>query len=98
MEYSFRCSSLCARAGGDGEPVPDHTTMVRHLQTIPPDWMDLILAETGRRCIAEAAGATGPLGADSSGVETTRYENIEKPYKRSVISSRCVKKPTGNTT
>ena len=70
------------RTPWDGEPVPDHTTMVRHLQTIPPDWMDLILAETGRRCIAEAAGATGPLGADSSGVETTRYENIEKPYKK----------------
>ena len=55
------------RTPWDGEPVPDHTTMVRHLQTIPPDWMDLVLAETARRCIAEAAGATGPLGADSSG-------------------------------
>ena len=56
--------------------------MVRHLQTIPPDCMDLILAETGRRCIAEAAGATGPLGADSNGFLTTRYENLEKPYKK----------------
>ena len=33
------------RTPWDGEPVPDHTTMVRHLQTIPPDWDGL---DTGR--------------------------------------------------
>ena len=30
------------------EPVPDHTTLARHLQTIPDDWLDDILAETAR--------------------------------------------------
>ena len=32
--------------------------------------------------MAEADGATGPLGADSSGVETTRYETVVRPLKR----------------
>ena len=66
----------------NGEPVPDHTTIARHLQTIPYDWLAGMLAETARLCMAEAAGATGPLGADSSGVETTRYETVVRPLKR----------------
>ena len=32
--------------------------------------------------MAEAGGATGPLGADSSGVETTRYGTVVRPLKR----------------
>ena len=51
------------------EPTPDHSTLVRHMQTIPPDWLDTILAETARRCLAEAGEATAPLGVDSSRVE-----------------------------
>ena len=61
------------------EPVPDHSWLVRHMQTISSDWLDLIVAETARRCIDRARGATGPLGADSSAAETTRYEDVEKP-------------------
>ena len=34
-------------------------TLVRRLWTIPADWLDLIVAETARRCIKEAEGATG---------------------------------------
>ena len=41
-----------------------------------------MLARTARLCMAEAGGATGPLGADSSGVETTRYETVVRPLKR----------------
>ena len=70
------------RTPWDSEPVPDHTTLVRHLPTMPEEWMDLALAETARRCIREAGGATGPLGADSSGVETTRYEDVERPGRK----------------
>ena len=70
------------RTPWDNEPVPDHTTLVRHLQTIPKDWLDRILAETARRCIIAAGRATGPLGADSSGVETTRYEAVTRPNKK----------------
>ena len=63
----------------NNEPIPDHTWLVRHMQTIPNDWLDLILAETARRCIDGAGGATGPLGADSSAAETTRYADVERP-------------------
>ena len=70
------------RTPWDNEPVPDHTTPVRHLQTIPKDWLDRILAEAARRCIIAAGRATGPLGADSSGVETTRYEAVTRPNKK----------------
>ena len=41
-----------------------------------------MLAETAGLCMAEAAGATGPLGADSSGVETARYETVVRSLKR----------------
>ena len=61
------------------EPVPDHTTMAKHFQTIPADWLDSILAETARRCMAEADWIAGSIGADSSGVETTRYEQVTRP-------------------
>ena len=56
-----------------GEPIPDYTTLARHLQTIPQDWPDMILTKTATPRMDEAGSATGPLGADSSGVETTRY-------------------------
>ena len=82
------------RTPWDSEPVPDHTTLVRHLQTLPRDWLDLILAETARRCIKEMSKATGPLGADSSGATRTSRGRTG----RSVISSRRVKRHTGNTT
>ena len=70
------------RTPWDGEPIPDHTTLVRHLQGIPGNWMDAVLAETARRCIGEAGGATRPLGADSSEVETTRYETVKRPSRK----------------
>ena len=66
------------RTAWDGEPVPDHTAPVRHMQTISSEWMDEILVEPARRCLAEAGGATAPLGADSGVVETTRYEGVER--------------------
>ena len=70
------------RTPWDSEPVPDYTTMARHLPTLPKDWLDLILAETARRCLGEARKATGPLGADSSGVKTTRCEGVERPDRK----------------
>ena len=78
------------RTPWDSEPVPDHTTMARHLQTLPKDWLDLMLAETARRRIKEMSKATGPLGADSSGAETTRYEDAERPdrTKRDFVETR----------
>ena len=66
----------------NGKSVPDHTTIARHLQTVPYGWLTAILAGTVRLCMAEADGTTGPLGADSSGVETTRYGTVVRPLKR----------------
>ncbi|MYI52331.1 MAG: hypothetical protein F4116_05945 [Cenarchaeum sp. SB0673_bin_9] len=54
------------------EPTPDYGTLVRHMQTIPPDWLNMILAETARRCLIKAIEATAPLRVDSSGAETRR--------------------------
>ena len=65
-----------------GEPIPDHTTMARHPQTIPCGWLTAMLARTAKMCMTQEGGATGPLGADSSGVETTRYETVVRPLKR----------------
>ena len=44
-----------------GEPIPDHTTLVRHLQGIPGNWMGAVLTETARRCIGEALLNLGDL-------------------------------------
>ena len=74
------------------EPVPDHTTICRHLQTIPQEWLDSVRAETARRCMAQVDWTDGSIGADSSAVETDRYEivsrldgkagiNVETPQK-----------------
>ena len=41
-----------------------------------------MLAETVTLCMIEAGPATGPLGADSSGVEATRYETVVRLLKR----------------
>lgn len=66
----------------NSEPVPDHTTTSRHRQTVPHGWLTAIRAGTARLCMVGAGGATGPLGADSSGVETARYGTVVRPLKR----------------
>ena len=65
-----------------GEPIPDHTTLARHLQTIPQDWLDMILTKTAHAVHRRGGQRNRPLGADSSGVETTRYETVTRPFKR----------------
>ena len=70
------------RTPWDDEPVPVHTTPVRHAQTAPEEWLEHILAETARLCLEEVGDATGPLAADSSGMETTGYETVERPNKK----------------
>lgn len=79
----------------DGEPIPDRTAPVRHMQVIQPGWMDGMLAPD---CLAEANGADAPLGADVSGAETARYEQVGHPgldardfvgKPRKVSTGRC---------
>ncbi len=64
------------------EPYPDHSTIHKAFQKIDEDYLDLILEKTSYLCIKEASWKNGLLGADSSGVETDRYETVEKPDKR----------------
>ena len=59
------------------EPVPDHTTLHRAVKNIPKRYLEKLLAETVRLCI-HATGwnrKEGLMAADSSGVETDRYES-----------------------
>ena len=60
----------------------NRTPLVRHMQGIPGDRLDLILAETARCCLAAAGYATVYLGADSSGVTATRQECMIRRVKR----------------
>ena len=80
------------------EPIPDHTWLVRHMQTIPEDWLDLILAETARRCIK---GAGGRLARWVPTAVLRRPRGTQKSRDRmqtSVILSKNPKESTGNTT
>ena len=79
------------RTPWDDEPIPDYSRLVKHTSD---EGMDMILAETARRCLAEVAGSTGLLGANSNGIETTRYEMVEK----NKIRSKPAKRRTGSTT
>ncbi|MXZ92936.1 MAG: hypothetical protein F4245_06940 [Cenarchaeum sp. SB0678_bin_8] len=54
------------------KPTLDYGTLVRHTQTIPPNWLYTILTETARRCLIRAGDTTTSLEIDSSGVETSR--------------------------
>lgn len=61
------------------EPAPDHSWVCRHMKTIDEDWMDDILGKTAEMCLAELGDATAPVASDSSRVETSRYEKVERP-------------------
>ncbi len=63
------------------EPVPDHSTIARFLETIPIRWLERILRETARQCMDAADTIEGILAADSTGVETDRYETADWPDK-----------------
>jgi len=59
------------------EPVPDHTTLHRAMKNTLKKYLEDMLAETVRPCV-HAAGwnrKEGLMAADSSGVETDRYES-----------------------
>ena len=60
------------------EPVPDHSTMGNHLDTIDEDWLQLILTKTAQMCMETAGWTSGSTASDSSGVEMDRYETVEK--------------------
>ena len=66
------------------EPIPDHTTLQRAMKNLPKDYLERLLAETVKSCIHIAGWnrEEGLLAADSSGVETARYEGAEIACRR----------------
>jgi hypothetical protein len=66
-----------------GEPCPDHSTIHRAYQNIPASYLDSILGRAALLCVAESGWRTerGMLAADSTGVETDRYESAMKPSR-----------------
>jgi hypothetical protein len=65
------------------EPYPDHSTIHKAFKKkLDENYLDLILEKTAYLCIKEASWQNGTLGADSSGVETDRYETVGRPNKK----------------
>jgi hypothetical protein len=63
------------------EPSPDHSTIHRTYQRLPEEYLDSLLERSARLCIREAGWKKGVLAADSSGVETDRYEEVSRPSR-----------------
>jgi hypothetical protein len=64
------------------EPYPDHSTIHRAYHKIPIDYLEYMLDRVAHLCISEAGWRSGLIAADSTGVETDRYEVVVKPSRR----------------
>jgi len=64
------------------EPVPDHSTIQEAFKRIPEAYLNKLLSRSAELCIAEAGWARGIVAADSTGVETDRYETVEVKMKK----------------
>jgi hypothetical protein len=64
------------------EPYPDHSYIDKAFKKLDEDYLDFILEKTAYLCLKEASWKNGILGADSSGVETDRYEIVVRPNKK----------------
>ncbi|TLN00726.1 transposase [bacterium] len=65
------------------EPVPDHSTIQEAFKRVPENYLNRILAVSAGLCIAESGWVKGIVAADSTGVETDRYETVEVKMKTS---------------
>jgi hypothetical protein len=65
------------------EPVPDHSTIHEAFKRMPEAYLNQILAKSARLCIAESGWVKGVVAADSTGIETDRYETVEVKLKKS---------------
>lgn len=64
------------------EPVPDHSTIHEAFKRMPEAYLNQILAKSARLCIAESGWVKGIVAADSTGVETDRYETVDLKMKK----------------
>ncbi|MBT0160991.1 transposase, partial [Candidatus Bathyarchaeota archaeon A05DMB-2] len=64
------------------EAVPDHSTIHEAFRRIPEAYLNQILLKSAGLCIAESGWVRGIVAADSTGVETDRYETVEVKMKK----------------
>lgn len=64
------------------EPVPDHSTIHEAFKRIPETYINHVLARSAALCIAESGWMKGIVAADSTGIETDRYEGVEVRLKK----------------
>ena len=64
------------------EPVPDHSTIQEAFRRIPETYLNRILTRSAELCISESGWVKGIVAADSTGVETDRYETVEVRMKK----------------
>jgi hypothetical protein len=64
------------------EPVPDHSTIHEAFRRISEACLNQMLAKSAAQCIAESGWVRGIAAADSTGVETDRYETVDVKMKK----------------
>lgn len=64
------------------EPVPDHSTIHDAFRRTPETYLNQMLARSAELCIKESGWVRGIVAADSTGVETDRYETAEVRFKK----------------
>jgi len=84
----MQCVAAYLRLPWDG-PVPDHSTIGRFMQKVPAAWLEAMLAETARRCLAGFDASALKLAADSTGVVTDRNDRRKK---RKDVAAKADKK------
>ena len=60
------------------EPIPDHSTIGKFMQKIPHKWLEAIVDETARMCLAGHDPSTLMLAANSTRVVTDRNDKRRK--------------------
>ena len=66
-----------------GGRVPDHATISRAYNVLDTDWLEKMVALTAEACLKQAGADKGDMAADSTGVETDRYEDVVRSDKKS---------------
>lgn len=60
-----------------GEPVPDHSTIHEAFGRMSEAYLNRLLERSAELCVEESGWFRGVVAADSTGVETDRYEQGE---------------------
>ena len=83
------------------EPVPDHSTIHEAFKRMSEAYLNRILARSAGLCVAESGWVKGIVAADSTGIETDRYETVDlkmKKTKKKISIKYHVVAPSSTTT